>query len=596
MTKASRPSNLSPETPPEVRRAAEIQYVIEKLFADLNSDRPKYLPQMLFYQWDYAIHKEGDPDASLLKSWVEAQKDESFKKVFGLDDFENWGLGPGAVHHRMSVDLASGKLTGAPAQFTAPQAAADLMVKWLAPLPGVATSFTSLLAGELPRLLTAPQISTLLAKHLFPAAVPPPPPTDQMTKLLAALPWNEQTVRSNLVAPIWADVLGEVTRSGNRLLEPKPRRDKKPVGLTVQIDVACGDALQSSDIPIYKHDDLWSNIAGALLMLRRQPSGGGQDTAWRIATAAHIVRADNGAEMFEKPCVLPVRVPYRAGVRYPFLNYNQKSLVAPNPLDQAIPSATKALPHLRGGDESKSRYRYKTILEKESDHLRLTRLKYGVNYEVAACLFDVAGGLPDELTTDGKPWALKDDLKGVVPKYKAPIRYGREVSVGHVRVSALVRLNGVDLRLMPPMGEVSGIPTADKNLVIVVKVGDVLHFRIFDGDGKVLVDTDETRLTAAAGPVADLKKQLENLWPPYQPTEGEKDHVITAVASIVGLTCARSACCCRPPGSGSPPGSRRWRASYLPIRFPWAPSGRRPPKFGGPRLRGTRRSGRRSCS
>ena len=54
---------------------------------------------------------------------------------------------------------------------------------------------------------------------------------------------------------------------------------------------------------------------------------------------------------------------------------------------------------------------------------------------------------------------------------------------------------GCDLRLMSSVNDVSGIPTAGKNLIIVAAVDKVLHFRIFDDDGKAVVDTDEKRLT-----------------------------------------------------------------------------------------------------
>jgi outer membrane protein TolC len=96
--------------------------------------------------------------------------------------------------------------------------------------------------------------------------------------------------------------------------------------------------------------------------------------------------------------------------------------------------------------------------------------------------------------------------------------------------------NRHDLRLMSSVGDAGDIPTAGKTLVIVADVKGVLHFRIFEGDGRIVVDTDESRLTAQAGPIADLKKRLENLWPPRQPVEEEKRQVITVVTSIVGYT------------------------------------------------------------
>jgi hypothetical protein len=91
------------------------------------------------------------------------------------------------------------------------------------------------------------------------------------------------------------------------------------------------------------------------------------------------------------------------------------------------------------------------------------------------------------------------------------------------------------LRLMPSVGHVSDIPSVGKTLVIVADVGGVLHFRIFDGDGRTVVDTDETRLTAQSGQIADLKTQLKDLWSSLL-VGGPEQRVVTAVTSIVGYT------------------------------------------------------------
>jgi len=96
--------------------------------------------------------------------------------------------------------------------------------------------------------------------------------------------------------------------------------------------------------------------------------------------------------------------------------------------------------------------------------------------------------------------------------------------------------DGSDLRLMSPVNGVNGIPTEGKNLIIVAAVDHVLHFRIFDGDGKKVVDTDEKRLTEQVRQIEDLRKRLEKLWPPHDLTGSEKGQVITAVTSIVGHT------------------------------------------------------------
>ena len=97
-------------------------------------------------------------------------------------------------------------------------------------------------------------------------------------------------------------------------------------------------------------------------------------------------------------------------------------------------------------------------------------------------------------------------------------------------------LKGFDLRSMYSESDVSSIPTSGTNLVIVADVKGVLYFRIFGADGKVVVDTDETRLTTQAGPIADLKRQLDSVRPPHKLTRSEKDRVVTAVTSIVGHT------------------------------------------------------------
>ena len=66
--------------------------------------------------------------------------------------------------------------------------------------------------------------------------------------------------------------------------------------------------------------------------------------------------------------------------------------------------------------------------------------------------------------------------------------------------------SGFNLRLMSSVSDVGGIPAEGKNLIVVVPVNNVLHFRIFDGDGKEVVDTDERKLTEQARRMEDLRK------------------------------------------------------------------------------------------
>jgi hypothetical protein len=95
---------------------------------------------------------------------------------------------------------------------------------------------------------------------------------------------------------------------------------------------------------------------------------------------------------------------------------------------------------------------------------------------------------------------------------------------------------GCDLRLMTPVKDVRSIPTAGDSLFIVAVVDHVLHFRVFDGHGKIIVDTDEKKLTEQVRRIEELRKQLESLWPPQKPTRSERVRVIDSVASIVGHT------------------------------------------------------------
>jgi hypothetical protein len=98
----------------------------------------------------------------------------------------------------------------------------------------------------------------------------------------------------------------------------------------------------------------------------------------------------------------------------------------------------------------------------------------------------------------------------------------------------LVR-NGIVLRLMSSLNDVRDIPEGT-NLMVVAAVRNVLHFRIFDGDGKAVVDTDENLLTGQARQIEDLREQLKSLWPPHELTRSEVTQLIIAVTSIVGYT------------------------------------------------------------
>ncbi len=140
-----------------------------------------------------------------------------------------------------------------------------------------------------------------------------------------------------------------------------------------------------------------------------------------------------------------------------------------------------------------------------------------------------------QLLFDGKD---SDYMRTLVPVEAPAIPGSRPTRSEQVELleqtdKTYIVLVGFDLRLMSSLNDVSGIPTEGKDLVIVAAVNNVLHFRIFDGVGKRVVDTDEKKLTERAWQIEDLRKQLKNLWPPHELTRSDKDWVITAVVSIV---------------------------------------------------------------
>jgi hypothetical protein len=95
---------------------------------------------------------------------------------------------------------------------------------------------------------------------------------------------------------------------------------------------------------------------------------------------------------------------------------------------------------------------------------------------------------------------------------------------------------GPDLVLMRGMTNVRYLPTEGKNQFLVADVGGRFHFRIFDEDGKLVKETDETDLTGSARQIEDLRKQVDRLWPPHRLTRNDKTLVIDSVNSILGRT------------------------------------------------------------
>jgi WD40 repeat protein len=92
-----------------------------------------------------------------------------------------------------------------------------------------------------------------------------------------------------------------------------------------------------------------------------------------------------------------------------------------------------------------------------------------------------------------------------------------------------------DARLTGPISDLGGMPPRGANLVDVADVDGVLHIRVYDINGELLVDRDETQLPEKAGPLALLRAQLDGLWPPHVLTRLESRRVLAAAAPVVGL-------------------------------------------------------------
>ena len=145
---------------------------------------------------------------------------------------------------------------------------------------------------------------------------------------------------------------------------------------------------------------------------------------------------------------IPARVPYKNGVRYPFLTYNQRSLIAPTALADAVKNAFNA----EDTRDVKTTnwtppYEYGAPDTAENFY-KLVPLKFGKKYQAAAFMIDTAGGLPVELQ-DGKPFIFEPNENVFDTNHPAPadviqaFKYWRKVPVGQVRISAL-ELSGVN--------------------------------------------------------------------------------------------------------------------------------------------------------
>jgi hypothetical protein len=86
-----------------------------------------------------------------------------------------------------------------------------------------------------------------------------------------------------------------------------------------------------------------------------------------------------------------------------------------------------------------------------------------------------------------------------------------------------------DLRLIPRRVKgLADIPKTNKNMIVLVDGYHGLEFRMFDGDGKMVVNIGEHENIEA------FKEELEGLWPPHELTGDEKRRIIGVVRWIIG--------------------------------------------------------------
>jgi multidrug efflux pump subunit AcrB len=128
-----------------------------------------------------------------------------------------------------------------------------------------------------------------------------------------------------------------------------------------------------------------------------------------------------------------------------------------------------------------------------------------------------------------------EDQGYLITAIQTPDGTGREVTS---RVAASVAeiargIEAYDLQLLHSVDDAGEIATSGKRLMVVAVIDRVIHIRIFDGEGKQIVDTNERRLSEKTRDIEELRDQLRRLWPPRKLSENEKHRVMHTVNSIV---------------------------------------------------------------
>jgi hypothetical protein len=91
-----------------------------------------------------------------------------------------------------------------------------------------------------------------------------------------------------------------------------------------------------------------------------------------------------------------------------------------------------------------------------------------------------------------------------------------------------------ELRLMRNVNDLNALPSAGKRLFIVAEVNNALHLRMFDFEGKMVLDSAAKQFTNTW--VYYLQQLVPTLWPPHELTEIEKISVLNAIRELAHRT------------------------------------------------------------
>jgi hypothetical protein len=143
---------------------------------------------------------------------------------------------------------------------------------------------------------------------------------------------------------------------------------------------------------------------------------------------------------------------------------------------------------------------------------------------------------------DNPPQKIASEVQDALLKPATNYPFSTHLLVlrGYVRDSTGVKLrdvfvfDGYDLRLMS-VATVDGLVNEGRNLVVVALVSTNLHIRIFDANGKRVIDKAENQLMSGET-LTTLKKQLNPLPDESGLSPERKQKIIRDATSIAGYT------------------------------------------------------------